>query len=474
MAPRVSVVVPALNEALALPRLLKSLAAQTLRPVEVIVADSNSVDDTVALARQAGARVVAGGPPAVGRNAGASVATGELLLFLDADTQPARTFIAQAVAEFTRRRLDVATAALRPIERGAGLLVGAWVTEAYLRAIWRREPRAVGACILVRKAFHDELGGFDESLRLAEDHDYVRRASEQGRFGLLNNVRIPVSMRRVAAAGTYTYAKVLVSSEVKTLAGKPVHRLPKGYQLGGPTDDVDADAPADADPRGRWRALARPDTETQGDLIGVVSAAGGRAALRAGTGSRRLRPVAAAAGAVAAAAAGVALLPVRQERRFGRFFSATVGVSRREGEGVVCELHAVHGLRTMAALRRQGRAGRLQARLEVIEGLRDLRLAFGDARYRDVRVMKARADIARALLRVGFVEVPPPPLSLANRLEKRLLAVRVGSVDPRGAPRPDCLVVMSRKDWERPETLAAIETWLAAMRAELATLQSGR
>ncbi|GAA1447669.1 glycosyltransferase family A protein [Mycobacterium cookii] len=90
---RVSVVVPARDEALTLPDLLASLAALDTPVREVVVVDDDSRDATAEVARAAGARVVpAGRPPAgwTGKawacHVGADVTDGDLLLFLDADT----------------------------------------------------------------------------------------------------------------------------------------------------------------------------------------------------------------------------------------------------------------------------------------------------------------------------------------------------------------------------------------------------
>ena len=90
---RVSVVVPARDEALTLPHLLASLAALDSPVREVVVVDDGSRDATAEVARSAGARVVpAGRPPAgwTGKawacHVGADVTDGDLLLFLDADT----------------------------------------------------------------------------------------------------------------------------------------------------------------------------------------------------------------------------------------------------------------------------------------------------------------------------------------------------------------------------------------------------
>ena len=234
--PRVSVVVPALNEAVLLPVLLDALAAQTSPPDEVIVADGGSHDDTVSLARRAGALVVRGGPPAVGRNAGAAASSGDLLLFLDADVRPGVRFLERAVGEFLERGLDVATAAVVPLERAWDFRLVYAVVARGLPWVARVRPHAVGACILVRRTLHDRVGGFDETLALAEDHDYAQRAARAGRFGVLRSVRIPTSMRRIRHLGRLRYGRVTLVSEVRSLLGRPARRVPQGYDLGGDPD----------------------------------------------------------------------------------------------------------------------------------------------------------------------------------------------------------------------------------------------
>lgn len=92
-APRVSVIIPARNEAHNLPMLLGSLAEQNPQPHEILVVDDGSTDGTAEGARQRGATVVESKPLPEGWRGktwachqGAQTATGELLLFIDADT----------------------------------------------------------------------------------------------------------------------------------------------------------------------------------------------------------------------------------------------------------------------------------------------------------------------------------------------------------------------------------------------------
>ena len=66
----VSIVIPAKNEEKNIEILLKSIKVQTYQPFEIILSDADSRDDTVKVAKEYGAKVVAGGMPAIGRNNG--------------------------------------------------------------------------------------------------------------------------------------------------------------------------------------------------------------------------------------------------------------------------------------------------------------------------------------------------------------------------------------------------------------------
>lgn len=95
--PLISVIIPALNEEATIASVVSSVARQcpSEAKIEIIVVDDNSSDDTVALARAAGASVLAPdrethrGNPAAARNRGVAAASGDPLIFLDADCVPA-------------------------------------------------------------------------------------------------------------------------------------------------------------------------------------------------------------------------------------------------------------------------------------------------------------------------------------------------------------------------------------------------
>jgi glycosyltransferase involved in cell wall biosynthesis len=90
--PSISIVIPAYNESDYLGDTLAAVgeaAASYAGPVEIIVVDNNSTDDTAKIAAAGGAVVVFEGKNQIARarNAGAAVASGDCLVFVDADTR---------------------------------------------------------------------------------------------------------------------------------------------------------------------------------------------------------------------------------------------------------------------------------------------------------------------------------------------------------------------------------------------------
>jgi glycosyltransferase involved in cell wall biosynthesis len=226
-----TVVIPALNEAERLPDLLGTLKRQTQRPDQVVIADAGSTDATRAIAEQHGAQVVDGGKPAAGRNAGARVATSDLLLFLDADDELDDDFIEAAVAEFDERGLAAATTFVDPIERDARNVFACEVVNMYLDVMQYVAPHAPGFCILARREVHEAIGGFDETVVLAEDHDYVQRAAQHGPFRILRECSIRTSMRRIEKEGLVRLAFKYLYCELYVVTGRPIREVPFDYEF---------------------------------------------------------------------------------------------------------------------------------------------------------------------------------------------------------------------------------------------------
>ena len=202
----ISIIIPTLNEERHLPRLLSSIKKQGYKNYEIIIADAGSTDNTLKIAKKYNCRIVSGGSPAVGRNKGAKAARGNYLLFLDADVTLKRNFLETAINEFKNRGADVASSLIVPLSDKKIDFILHNTINLCLRITQKFYPHAPGFCILAKKDIHNAINGFDEEIKLAEDHNYVYRANKIGKFKILYLSRIFVSIRRLETDGRLNIA----------------------------------------------------------------------------------------------------------------------------------------------------------------------------------------------------------------------------------------------------------------------------
>jgi len=174
---KISVVIPALNEADNIAETLLSVGHEN--NIQVIVADGGSQDHTVSIAKSLGAKVINVLPPRSKQmNAGAAQATGDVLLFLHADTRLPKNFdrfvlgslappgIAAGAFEL---RIDAPSPGLRLIERIAN-----W------RSRCLRTPYGDQGIFMLSRVFH-EAGGFSD-FSIMEDFELIRRLRKKGKI----------------------------------------------------------------------------------------------------------------------------------------------------------------------------------------------------------------------------------------------------------------------------------------------------
>lgn len=220
----VSIIIPTLNEAAALPATLKNLAALDPAPVEVIVADAGSGDSTSALAKGSGAIVLDELPRgrAAQMNAGAKKAIGDLLCFVHADTIVPDDFI--AVAENVMSDPSTALAGFISVMRGddkvrrvttAHNFIKTWYAPLLFRPIsfFKGARLLFGDQVMIcRRSDFEAIGGWDPEQVIMEEADLCLRMVRAGR-GRVRQVprKVWSSDRRVAEWGfwranlTYLY-----------------------------------------------------------------------------------------------------------------------------------------------------------------------------------------------------------------------------------------------------------------------------
>ncbi len=198
-AARLSVVLPVLNEAAGLGTALQALAALRARGTEIIVADGGSSDHSAALARAGDAHLVhAPRGRALQMNAGAAQATGEVLLFLHADTvlpEGADALVSEALASGAKAwgRFDVRITGRPRMLRLVAALMN-------LRSRLTGIATGDQSMFMTRAAF-EAVGGFPAQ-PLMEDIEMSRRLLRLSRPACLR-AKVQTSGRRWESRGVW-------------------------------------------------------------------------------------------------------------------------------------------------------------------------------------------------------------------------------------------------------------------------------
>jgi len=193
---KISIVVPAFNEERLLGASLAQIkdAAKAFMPLgwewELVVCDNNSTDRTAEIARAAGARVVFEpvNQIARARNAGATAATGDWLIFVDADSHPSEALFADVARAIQSGRCIAGGATIRLDEKFfvAGIVTGLW----NLASRWGRW--LAGSFIFCEATVFRKLGGFSLELYCAEELELSQRLKK---FAKENRKRIVILHR---------------------------------------------------------------------------------------------------------------------------------------------------------------------------------------------------------------------------------------------------------------------------------------
>jgi glycosyltransferase involved in cell wall biosynthesis len=201
-----SIVIPAFNEERLIERCLQSIAASLAAnsapalTSEVIVVDNNSTDNTATLATQAGALVVFEPINQIGRarNTGAAVATGNWLLFLDADSVLNSALLAD-ILQLIEKGKSVGcgcTLRMHGIPWWANAMLTLW-TGASILFRW-----AAGALVVCRSDAFRDVGGFGQELYAGDEIRLSAHLKQWGRerglrFSILTQHPLETSSRKV-------------------------------------------------------------------------------------------------------------------------------------------------------------------------------------------------------------------------------------------------------------------------------------
>ena len=224
---KLSIIIPAWNEEQLLPDCLASvrevLGDRARVETEVIVVDNNSTDSTAAVALAEGAQVVHEGVNQIARarNAGAAEASGDWLVFLDADSRLNPGLTAQLLQVLERGRHVGCGSTMRM----TGL---PWWALALMRT-WNGVSRlcswAAGSFLVCRAEAFRDVGGFSEVLYAAEEIDLSRRLKRWGRsrgetFRILHRYPLQTSARKLEL-----YSGREIAAQLGRLVSRPWRSL---------------------------------------------------------------------------------------------------------------------------------------------------------------------------------------------------------------------------------------------------------
>jgi len=181
MSDRVAVIIPAYNAAQTLADTLTALARQVGGvPSETIVVDNGSTDDTMEIARRAGAQVLSESRrgPAAARNRGLFATDAGIIVHLDSDTVPSRRWLSAIVAPFedSACMLVAGNTQCYPPRTAAERYVAQSGLYDTPRAIGREVfPFAPSLNMAVRREAAARIGGWNVEMLTGEDVDFSHR-----------------------------------------------------------------------------------------------------------------------------------------------------------------------------------------------------------------------------------------------------------------------------------------------------------
>jgi glycosyltransferase involved in cell wall biosynthesis len=220
-APVISIIVPVLNEEKLLRKNLMSLRSAidfSEVPIELIVCDGGSTDGSIEISRQLADKTIDQQGRyrtiAEGRNNGASAATGNVLVFINADTYPRNPY--QFISELARFAHNDKFIAEGVFVHGDATiedngLLGYFDRFFHFATNWYfwsatklGFTMARGECMITKRDVFLAIGGFRGNLVAGEDVDFYRRLSKKGKISINKKVVVIESSRRFISEGYFS------------------------------------------------------------------------------------------------------------------------------------------------------------------------------------------------------------------------------------------------------------------------------
>lgn len=180
---QISIITPVLNEAKIISSFIQYLFENgNSNLLEILIVDGGSNDETIELAKKAGAKVLKS--PKKGRaaqmNFGAENAKGNILYFLHADTIPPKTYIDDILKAKEKENYKIGCYRLKINGDGNKLRFSSYFSRFNVLLC-----RGGDQSLFITKNLFDEIGGYDEKYCIMEEYDFIRKAYRKTKFKVI-------------------------------------------------------------------------------------------------------------------------------------------------------------------------------------------------------------------------------------------------------------------------------------------------
>ncbi len=220
-----SVIIPCKNEIKCIGILLDSLAKQTydMKKTKIVIADAGSTDGTIKVIEKfknhLNIEIIKGGLPSYGRNAGAKNCQSQYVLFMDADIELKDFNTIKRAVEYIKSK-NLFLAAIDILCKNPNIFDKLFygINNIAQRLSKYTKPYVCGMFMLFERNKFEELGGFDENVKYAEDY-FLSKQVERKRFGVAPGF-IMATNRRFKKDGYLKIGKLFLTTALSRSSKK--------------------------------------------------------------------------------------------------------------------------------------------------------------------------------------------------------------------------------------------------------------
>jgi glycosyltransferase involved in cell wall biosynthesis len=242
MKPFLTVIIPTLNEEKFLPKLLKDLVNQKEKDFEVIIPDGYSQDKTEDCVQSFKKNLnlqffsTRLKNVAAQRNHGAEKASGDYLVFLDADARIGPTFLKRIKNSIKKNKGLLFLPYLIPDKDYKAYKTLFDLGNMFVEFSQNMPKKfSMGGTIIIESNFFKRIGGFDETLFISEDHELIQRAAGWGVHAkFIKEARASFSLRRMKKEGQLKFFyKYFIAASSRLFINEEIKNKVFEYEMGG-------------------------------------------------------------------------------------------------------------------------------------------------------------------------------------------------------------------------------------------------